>query len=194
MALEPPPFAVLALGPFPKQVSTLLWRMNILPSVGRRGPNNLVQPSLRVQIIPGTALSVGAIYAFLLVTQTVEGYGPILSIRLLHMYSPMDILKDWYTPGKVPPIDGNFGERPEPSFLGSDGNKFCSPCAIPSAFVDYAGNLRLLRVAQKTRGHSRVQNNPWGDRFGHGSAFAYVSFLCCLLQVDDGLDLEAWSP
>ena len=99
MALEPPPFAVRTLGPSPKQVSLLAWRMNILPFVGRRGPNNLVEPSLRVRIIPGTALSVDSIHAFLLVTQTVEGYGPILSIRLLHMLSPMDILKNWFIPG-----------------------------------------------------------------------------------------------
>ena len=68
----------------------------------------LVKPSLRVQIIPWTALQGGTTHAFLLVTQTVEGYGPILSIRLLHMLSPMDILKNWFIPGQVPPIDGNF--------------------------------------------------------------------------------------
>ena len=91
MALEPPPFAVRTLGPSPKQVSMLPWRMNILPFVGRRGPNNLVEPSLRVQMIRGTAFPVGMNYAFLLPTQTVEGYGPILSIRVLHMLSPRDI-------------------------------------------------------------------------------------------------------
>ena len=108
MALEPPPFAVRTLGPFPKQVSTLPWKMHILPFVRRRGPNNLVEPFLRVQTIPQTAVPIGTIHAFLSVTQTVEGYGPILSIRLLHMLSPMDILKNWFFPGKVPPIDGNF--------------------------------------------------------------------------------------
>ena len=90
------------------QISTLPWRMKILPFVGRRGPNNLVEPSPRVQIIPGPALPAGRIQAFRLVTQTVEGNGPILSIRLLLMWSPMNILKNWFIPGKVPPIDGNF--------------------------------------------------------------------------------------
>ena len=82
--------------------------MNILPFVGRRRSNNLVKPSLRVQIIPRSALPVGTIHAFLLVTETVEGYGLILSIRLLLMLSPMDILKSMFVPGKVPPIDSNF--------------------------------------------------------------------------------------
>ena len=54
------------------------------------------------------ALPVGTIHAFLLVSQSVEGYGPVLSIRLLHMSSPMDILKNWFMPGKVPQMDGNF--------------------------------------------------------------------------------------
>ena len=86
----------------------LPWRMNILPSVRWPGPNNLIEPSLRVQITPGTVLPVCTVHAFLLVTQTVEGYGQILSIRFLHMLSPMDILKNWCIPGKVPPMDGNF--------------------------------------------------------------------------------------
>ena len=103
MALELPLFAVRTLGPLPKQVSTLPSRMNILPFVGRRGPKSLVQASLRVQIIPDTALPVGTIHAFLLVTQTVEGYG-----RLLLVLCPMDILKNWFVPGKVPPIDTYF--------------------------------------------------------------------------------------
>ena len=101
MALESPPFAVRTLGPFAKQVSTL-WRVKILPFVGHRRPNNLVKPSLRVQIIPRTSLSVCTIHAFLLVTQTVEGYGPILTIGLLHMLSPVDILKNWFIPEEGP--------------------------------------------------------------------------------------------
>ena len=108
MALEPSRFAVRTLGPSPKKVRALPKRMNNLPFVGRPGPNNLVEPSLRVQIIPGTAFPVGTIHAFLLVNQTVEGYGLILSIRLLHMLFSMDILKNWFLLGKVPPIDGNF--------------------------------------------------------------------------------------
>ena len=107
MALEPPPFAVRTLGPSAKQVSTL-WRMKILPFVERPTPNNLVQPAFTVLIIPGTALPVSTVHAFLLVTQTVEGYGPILSIRLLLMLSPMVILKNWFIPGKVPPNDSYF--------------------------------------------------------------------------------------
>ena len=54
MALEPAPFAVRTLGPFPKQVGMLSWRMNIPPLVGRMRPNDLVEPSLRVQIISST--------------------------------------------------------------------------------------------------------------------------------------------
>ena len=108
VALDPSLFAVRTLGPFLKQLSTLLWGMNILPFLGRQGHNNLIQPFLRVQIIPWTALPVGTIHAFLLVTETVEGYGPILSIGPLHMLSPMDILKNWFIPGEIPPIDGNF--------------------------------------------------------------------------------------
>ena len=108
MALEPPPSVISTLGPFSEQVSTLPRRMNILPSVGRRGPKGLVEPPLRVQIILGTAVPIGTIHAFLLVTQTVEGYGPILSIRLLHMLSPMDLPKIWFIPGEGPPIDGNL--------------------------------------------------------------------------------------
>ena len=108
MELETPPFAVRTLGPFHKQVNVLPRRMNILPFVGRWGPDNLVEPSPRVQIIPGTVLAVGTIHAFLLVTKTVEGYGPILSIRHLHMLSSMDILKNWFIPGKVPPSDANL--------------------------------------------------------------------------------------
>ena len=50
-------------------------------------------------------LPIRTVHAFLSVVQTVEGYGLILSIRLLHMLSPMDILKNWFIPGKVPPID-----------------------------------------------------------------------------------------
>ena len=116
MALEPPPFAVRTLGPFPKQVTTL-WRMRIRPFAGRRGPSNLEKFSLRVQIIPGMALPVSTNHAFLLLTQTVEGYGPILSIRPLLMLSPMDILKNWFIPWKIPRIDGYFPERPEPISL-----------------------------------------------------------------------------
>ena len=108
MALEPPTFAIRTLGPFAKQVNTLLWRMNILPFVGPRVLNNLVEPFLGVQILPGTALPIGTNHAFLLVTQTVQGYGPILTIRVLHMLSPMHILETWFVPGKVPPIDSNF--------------------------------------------------------------------------------------
>ena len=107
MELEPPPFAMRTLWSFPKQVSAL-WRTNILPFVGCWGPNNLVKPSLRVQMIPGTALPVSTVHAFLLVTQTVEDYGPVFGIRLLHMLSPMDILKNWFIPQRVPPIDGYF--------------------------------------------------------------------------------------
>ena len=79
-----------------------------MPFVGRRVPNDLVEPSLRVQIILVTALPIGTIHAFLLVTRTVEGCGPLLSLRLLHVLSPMDILKNWFILGKVPPTDGNF--------------------------------------------------------------------------------------
>ena len=108
MTVEPPPLAVRTLGPCPKQVSTLPLRMNILPLLGRPGPNNLVEPSLRVQIILLTALPIGTIHTFLFVTKTVGDYGPILSIRLQQLLSILNILKNWPLPGKVPPIDGNY--------------------------------------------------------------------------------------